>query len=208
MCASQVKSPHWAIRSPQSVSFHPGGTRMWPGKRASPTEVLGSDSGESGSYSAEGDEYEEQPRDRSSLDSLRSRGSVAPAGLLAPDRPFVAVAGAAEVVAAGTQFDVRLEHDSTVVTVVERRVAVGPSPMAENLGTDAGQDHASRIVRVSANQQTSVAGERGRPHPSVSTRGARPHGCIDKFCLTENRCRTSLNSTATLRGRSRSLHPR
>ena len=49
-----------------------------------------------------------------------------------PDRAFRVIAGSAEVVDLGTKFDVRLEHDSTVVTVVEGRVAVGPSPMLEN----------------------------------------------------------------------------
>ena len=49
-----------------------------------------------------------------------------------PDRAFRVFAGSAEVVDLGTKFDVRLEHDSTVVTVVEGRVAVGPSPMLEN----------------------------------------------------------------------------
>ena len=44
-----------------------------------------------------------------------------------PDRAFRVIAGSAEVVDLGTKFDVRLEHDSTVVTVVEGRVAVGPS---------------------------------------------------------------------------------
>src|SRR5208283_4546504 len=40
------------------------------------------------------------------------------------DRPFRVIAGSAEVVDLGTQFDVRLEHGSTLVTVVEGRVAV------------------------------------------------------------------------------------
>ena len=34
-----------------------------------------------------------------------------------PDRAFRVIAGSAEVVDLGTKFDVRLEHDSTVVTV-------------------------------------------------------------------------------------------
>lgn len=44
-----------------------------------------------------------------------------------PTRPFRVSAGSAEVVDIGTQFNVRLEHDSTVVTVVEGRISVGPS---------------------------------------------------------------------------------
>ena len=43
-----------------------------------------------------------------------------------PDRAFRVVAGAARVVDLGTKFDVRLQHDSTIVTVIEGRVAVAP----------------------------------------------------------------------------------
>src|SRR5580693_2012655 len=42
-----------------------------------------------------------------------------------PGRPFRVLAGSAEVVDIGTQFDVRLAQNSTVVTVVEGRVEVG-----------------------------------------------------------------------------------
>jgi len=62
-----------------------------------------------------------------------------------PDRAFRVIAGSAEVVDLGTKFDVRLEHDSTVVTVVEGRVAVGPS--------NSSQDHPPRFVQLSADQQ-------------------------------------------------------
>jgi transmembrane sensor len=55
-----------------------------------------------------------------------------------------------------TKFDVRLEHDATVVTVVEGRVAVGPSPMLGKLGTNSSQDHPPRFVQLSADQQISV----------------------------------------------------
>jgi transmembrane sensor len=43
------------------------------------------------------------------------------------NRPFRVFAGSAEVVAVGTKFDVRLDNNATVVTVVEGRVAVGAS---------------------------------------------------------------------------------
>jgi transmembrane sensor len=43
-------------------------------------------------------------------------------------RPFRVVAGSAEVVAVGTQFDVYLEPGATRVTVIEGRVTVGPAP--------------------------------------------------------------------------------
>jgi transmembrane sensor len=63
-----------------------------------------------------------------------------------PDRAFRVIAGLAEIVDLGTKFDVRLEHDSTVITVVEGQVAVGPS-----------QNHPPRFVQLSADQQIRVA---------------------------------------------------
>jgi transmembrane sensor len=72
------------------------------------------------------------------------------------DRAFRVIAGSAEVVDLGTKFDVRLEHDSTVVTVVEGRVAVGPSQTLEELGTNSGQSQAPRFVQLSADQQIRV----------------------------------------------------
>ena len=62
-----------------------------------------------------------------------------------PDRAFRVIAGSAEVVDLGTKFDVRLEQDSTVVTVVEGRVAVGPS--------NSSQIHSPRFVQLSADEQ-------------------------------------------------------
>ncbi len=76
-----------------------------------------------------------------------------------PDRAFRVFAGSAEVVALGTKFDVRLEHDSTVVTVVEGRVAVGPSSMLKKRGTSSTQNHPSRFVQLGADQQIRVAEE-------------------------------------------------
>ena len=73
-----------------------------------------------------------------------------------PERTFRVFAGSAEVVALGTKFDVRLEHDSTVVTVVEGQVAVGQSPM-DRLGTNSSRAHPPRFVRVGADQQIRVA---------------------------------------------------
>ena len=63
-------------------------------------------------------------------------------------RAFRVIAGSAEVVDLGTQFDVRLERDSTVVTVVEGRVAVGAS--------NSNLDHSLRFVQLSADQQIRV----------------------------------------------------
>jgi len=72
-----------------------------------------------------------------------------------PDRAFRVVAGSAEVVDLGTKFDVRLEHDSTVVTVVEGRVAVGPSS----------QDQSPRFVQLSSDQQIRVTAGEGPATP-------------------------------------------
>jgi transmembrane sensor len=65
-----------------------------------------------------------------------------------PNRAFRVIAGPAEVVDLGTKFDVRLEPDLAVVTVVEGLVAVGASP---------GQNHAPQFTQLSANQQVRVA---------------------------------------------------
>jgi transmembrane sensor len=73
-----------------------------------------------------------------------------------PDRAFRVIAGSAEVVDLGTKFDVRLEHDSTVITVVEGQIAVGPSPMLEKLGTNSSQNHPPRFVQLGADQQIRV----------------------------------------------------
>ena len=99
-----------------------------------------------------------------------------------PDRAFRVIAGSAEVVDLGTKFDVRLEHDSTVVTVVEGRVAVGPSPMLEKLGTNSSQNHSPRFVQLGADQQ--ITRDRGRVAGHArqrSTRSAPRLGCIDEI---------------------------
>jgi transmembrane sensor len=74
-----------------------------------------------------------------------------------PKRPFRVFAGSAEVIDIGTQFDVRLERDSTVITVIEGRAAVGPSSMLRAQGTNAGQEPLARFVELHADQQISVA---------------------------------------------------
>jgi transmembrane sensor len=72
-------------------------------------------------------------------------------------RTFRVLAGSAEVIAVGTKFDVRLQEDSTVVTVVEGRVVVGLSPTVEKRRTNANQDLPPRFVQVGADQQLRVA---------------------------------------------------
>jgi transmembrane sensor len=74
-----------------------------------------------------------------------------------PDRAFRVIAGSAEVVDLGTKFDVRLEHDSTVVTVVEGRVAVGSSNSSQN--------HSPRFVQLSADQQIRITEGEGPTTP-------------------------------------------
>jgi transmembrane sensor len=81
------------------------------------------------------------------------------------DRAFRVIAGSAEVVDLGTKFDVRLEHDSTVVTVVEGRVAVGRSSMLEKLGTNSSQNQRPRFVELRADQQISVTEGAGPTTP-------------------------------------------
>jgi transmembrane sensor len=74
-----------------------------------------------------------------------------------PKRAFRVLAGPAEIVDLGTQFDVRLRPDSTVVAVIAGRVAVKPSPMRGKGGVGSSQNHLPRSVRLGANQQISVA---------------------------------------------------
>jgi transmembrane sensor len=70
------------------------------------------------------------------------------------DRPFRVFAGAAEAIDLGTQFDVRLERGSTVVTVLEGSVAVGRVAMPHEA---AGANGPIQFVGLTANQQIRVA---------------------------------------------------
>src|SRR5580765_5021218 len=72
-----------------------------------------------------------------------------------PERAFRVLTGSAEVIALGTQFDVRLQDDSTLVTVIEGRVAVGSSPMLKKGGTN--PNNAPPYVQVRADQQIRVS---------------------------------------------------
>lgn len=67
-------------------------------------------------------------------------------------RPFKVATGAAEVTAVGTKFDVRLNLNSTVITVSEGRVAVAPPP--DGRGADPAR-YAARI-EVGADEQVKV----------------------------------------------------
>jgi transmembrane sensor len=70
------------------------------------------------------------------------------------DRPFRVLAGPAAIVDLGTKFDVRLEDKSTLVTVVEGRIAVGLSPSAESGRPN--QGYTPQLVQVTAGQQIAV----------------------------------------------------
>ena len=72
-----------------------------------------------------------------------------------PGRPFRVFAGRAEIVDLGTKFDVRLEDKSTLVTVVEGRIAVGLSASAESGSPSHGPT--PRLVQLNAGQQITVA---------------------------------------------------
>jgi transmembrane sensor len=74
-----------------------------------------------------------------------------------PERAFRVVAGAAEVVDIGTKFDVRLESDSTVVTVVEGRVVVGLLPMLAKSGARPDDNQLPQSVQLGAGQQIRLA---------------------------------------------------
>lgn len=74
-----------------------------------------------------------------------------------PQRVFRVLAGPAEVMDLGTQFDVRRNGDATVVTVAEGRVSVAPSQMPGEGGARSSQSHPRQRVQLSANQQISVA---------------------------------------------------
>jgi transmembrane sensor len=83
-----------------------------------------------------------------------------------PDRPFRVTAGSAQIIAVGTQFDVYLQGEVTLVTVVEGRVAVRPSSSA---GSAAAGTRAP--MQVAAGQQVRVVrGELPAQPSAVDTR--------------------------------------
>jgi transmembrane sensor len=85
-----------------------------------------------------------------------------------PARPFRVLAGSVEISDLGTTFDVRLELDSTVVTVVEGEVAVGPSSAA---GRPAGAPWTG--VRVGADHQIAIANGIWPPAKAVAVDAQR-----------------------------------
>jgi len=75
----------------------------------------------------------------------------------APERPFHVFAGSAETIALGTQFDVRMGDGSTVITVIEGRIAVGLTQNLEQHGGSSDQVQPPRLVELGADQQIRVS---------------------------------------------------
>jgi len=71
-----------------------------------------------------------------------------------PRRPFKVMAGSAAISDLGTQFDVRLMPDSTLVTVLEGQVSVAPSSTGGEPNARPDRDRAA--VRLGVNQQVRV----------------------------------------------------
>jgi len=91
----------------------------------------------------------------------------------AAGRAFRVLAGPAQVLDLGTRFDVRLESNSTLVTVVEGQVAVGRSQAAPTSGANSLPASASEFVQLKADQQLRVgAGEWPATPATVDARNA------------------------------------
>lgn len=98
-------------------------------------------------------------------------------------RPFRVFAGPAEVVDLGTRFDVRLRNESTVVTVVEGRVAVGLSVPPESGRPDPG--HPAPFVQLGADQQITVA-EGAWPATPAAVDAQRTTAWLHRQIMFEN----------------------
>ena len=79
-------------------------------------------------------------------------------------RKFRVLGGSAEVIAIGTQFDVRLKENSTEVTVLEGRVDVGLLPAPNSVAAK----NSPRYVQVSANQRIRVVREEWPSAPQAA----------------------------------------
>ena len=101
----------------------------------------------------------------------------------APERPFRVFAGRAEIVDLGTRFDVRLSDESTLVTVVEGRVAVGLSASAESGRPN--QGYTLQLVQVDAGQQITVAEEEW-PAAPVAVDTQRTTSWLHRQIMFEN----------------------
>jgi transmembrane sensor len=101
----------------------------------------------------------------------------------ASGRPFRVLAGRAEIVDRSTRFDVRLKDTSTLVTVVEGRIAVGLSSSAETGARNKG--YAAQLVQVAAGQQVTVA-EGEWPAAPVAVDAQRTTSWLHRQIMFEN----------------------
>jgi transmembrane sensor len=101
------------------------------------------------------------------------------------DRPFRVLAGPAEVVDLGTRFDVRLKDTSTLVTLVEGRVAVGRSSAARTGGTDPAPAASPAFVQLEANEQVRVSLDQWPARP-VAVDAQRNTAWLHRQIIFEN----------------------
>jgi len=117
-----------------------------------------------------------------------------------PHRAFLVLAGSAKVLAMGTKFDVRLQPDSTTVTVIEGRVAVRPSPTLERRSANSSQGRAPPFVPVGADQQVNVP-EEGWPVTPVAVDAKRATAWLHRQIMFQReplqRVATEFNRYAT-----------
>ena len=102
-----------------------------------------------------------------------------------PARPFRVFGGSAQVVAVGTKFDVYVQHDSTVVTVTEGKVAVGLSPLLATSGTEPRSSRSTSVVQVGVDQQVRVS-EDAWPATPVSVDAQRTTSWLRRQIVFEH----------------------
>jgi transmembrane sensor len=94
-----------------------------------------------------------------------------------PGRPFRVLAGAAEVTDVGTVFDVRLQNEAAVVTVIQGRVAVS--------NTNLRRSRQSQAVELGAGQQISVA-DQSMPAAPISVDAERTTAWLHRQIMFEH----------------------
>jgi transmembrane sensor len=102
-----------------------------------------------------------------------------------PQRPFRVFGGSAQIVAVGTKFDVYVQHDATVVTVIEGKVAVGLSPLLVTSGAEPRSNRSAALVEVDANQQVRVS-EGAWPATPVSVDAQRTTAWLRRQIVFEH----------------------
>jgi transmembrane sensor len=82
-----------------------------------------------------------------------------------PKRPFRVLAGSAQVLALGTQFNVRLAEHATLITVVEGVVAAGHSSATGRADTISSLASSAGLILVTAGQQIRIADDQAPAKP-------------------------------------------